>query len=969
MSLLETGKLAFTSGEVSPDMLSRADVERSTNAASQLENWEVLVQGGVRRRDGTRYVATVKTPAKLTLLLPFEPSTTDAYVLEVGAQYLGFYKNGARIENPPGTPVEVVTPYLESELRLLRTAQSNDVLILVHPNHAPQRLSRLSDTSWVFSPVPLQPPPMHEFGYAGTVNLTLSALTGTITITAAAPVFLPADAQRQLTSGVGRAILTAITDSTHATATVLDAFTSVSVASSTWTLQGSPVAQLTVSDISPVGRQVIVDLGLPQSGATELVTNGSFGAGLANWTDKSHPQLVSSTHNGGGNVTVGVHDSTVNFVTAGVRATQTLFNVTDGCAAPIATVLEHLCLVGDPGLQGGTDNDFDTGDAYTITATGYAVAENGTAVLSGGTAGYGWIEQALTTVAGVQYEVTFRVSMASVSCMVGSLTGLSDRLAEASYPVGEHTVHFTAIGAQSFLSFRTNQDVQAGVTAISAKVFTGVGFRSSDVGSYIVAREGLIYLRTYVSGSQMFGELLKELRSADPVAAGAWTLEAPAWSSTLGYPSAVVLYEGRLGFAGTTRFPQTIWLSAIDDFFNFALGTTAADALELSLVDSGGNITLNRIRWLMPAENMLVGTTHGEYRLIGSGDDPLSPVTPPRNRIQSTFGSDTVQPLKVGAALLFAQRQGSKLREMSYDERTQTTYVARDLTVTSNHLLQTARIVQLAYQPEPTSVVWAVRSDGQLLGLTYDLSEQVVAWFRWVTDGVIESVCTIPHPTANAHQVWMTVRRTLGEAETRCVEVVDPDAPMLLRTPVTMQNDLTQESETISGWTGLTLDCATVYSGLETDTLTGLDYLEGESVALVVDGAVLPMQTVSGGEIKLPITAHETAFVGLPYVARGKTVPNNLPVRGTSAQLSRKRWVKLRARVKETACLVLHGERLPFRQPSMPMDQGPAPYSGERDIVPLGWSGQGVISFIADQPVPSTVLAIYGLLDQEAERG
>jgi hypothetical protein len=307
------------------------------------------------------------------------------------------------------------------------------------------------------------------------------------------------------------------------------------------------------------------------------------------------------------------------------------------------------------------------------------------------------------------------------------------------------------------------------------------------------------------------------------------------------------------------------------------------------------------------------------------------------------------------------------MREMSFDERTQTTYVARDITITSDHLLRTAHILELAYQQEPTSTVWAVRSDGQLLGLTYDLSEQIVAWWRFVTAGQVESVATIPHPTANAHQVWLTAQRTIGVTETRSIEVLDPDAVMTLPTPVEMFNELTQETETIAGWEGLTVDAAKVYANPGSATLTGLGHLNGATVAIVADGAVFPSQVVQGGQVTLPSTP-QSAFVGLPYLCRGKCLPVDLNLRGTTGQRVKKRFVKIVARVENAACLVVHGERIPFRQPHMAMDQGVALFSGDKEVTPLGWSGMGVIDFAVDQPLPCTVVGLIALVDQEAER-
>lgn len=966
MALVDTLKGSFTSGELSPIMSARTEVDRYKNGAILLENWLVMPQGGITRRPGTRYVATVKYPTRLTLVKPFEPSTTDAYILEVGHEYIRFYHNGARLE-AASVPIEVATPYQEADLRLLRTAQSNDVMIWVHPHYAPQRLSRLEadGSAWDFRPVPFYPMPTYEAGIEGPFTLTLGATTGTgVSVTSSGAFWLVGDIDRVLSSGIGRGIIRTATSTTTATIDIIDAFSATTLPPGEWKLERSPVAKLQVDKTGPVGGTVTVTLLQQQDAAANLVSNGDFGSGdLTSWVNLSLGEFLTGAHDGGGN-NDNLQDASEDFINAGVKPTQVVYNNTDGSTGAIATVSTRFLVIADPGMVGGTDNDFDSGDVYAISGTGGASVIAGMALLTGGTAGVGWISQGVTTTPGVTYRVAFRVSEAQVSAQVGSVADTSDVEAEASYAIGDREMIFTATTTTSYLQFRNNQDAAARVGSITCRQQSVAGFRATEVGQYVRVHGGLVRLTGYGNGSQMTGQIVKELSSDAVAAAGAWSLEEDAWSDALGWPSAVVLYEGRLYFAGTAQFPQTVWGSVIDDLFNFTVGPNADDALELALVDSGGNITLNRIRWLMPAENMLVGTTHGEYRLIGSGDDPLSPATPPRNRIQSTFGSDTVQPLKVGGSLLFAQRQGSKLREMSYDERTQTTYIARDLLITSDHLLKRDRLLELAYQPEPLPVVWGVRSDGQMVAMTYDQSEQVVAPWRFVTQGSVESVATIPHPTANAYQVWIACHRTIGGHVTRCLEYLDPEASMVLPEPVPMFNELTQEQESIAGWDGLTVDCARVYTGITTATLTGLGHLEGETVQLVGDGAVFPAQTVTGGQVVLSQAVH-TAFVGLGYTPRGRTMPVDVTVRGQTGQGLRKRWANLRARVMTTACLVLQGETIPFRQPHMPQDQGPAPFTGDREVLALGYDKYGFISFHVDKPLPCTLIAVMGTVDLE----
>jgi hypothetical protein len=190
---------------------------------------------------------------------------------------------------------------------------------------------------------------------------------------------------------------------------------------------------------------------------------------------------------------------------------------------------------------------------------------------------------------------------------------------------------------------------------------------------------------------------------------------------------------------------------------------------------------------------------------------------------------------------------------------------------------------------------------------------------------------------------------------------------MVLPTPVTMFNELTQESEDITGWDGLTVDCAKVYTAINTATLTGLGHLEGATVQLVGDGAVFPAQTVTAGQVVLS-QAVQTAFVGLGYTPRGRTMPVDVTVRGQTGQGLRKRWTNLRARVMTTACLVLQGERIPFRQPHMFQDQGVAPFTGDREVLALGYDKYGFISFHVDQPLPCTLVGLMGTVDLEVRQ-
>ncbi|MAH46174.1 hypothetical protein CMI37_10105 [Candidatus Pacearchaeota archaeon] len=88
---------AFTAGEFSPRLHGRTDLAKYSSAAEEIENFIVHPHGGLTRRPGTEYIGEVKDSSAITRLVPFEFSTTQAYVLEFGNLYMRVYKDGGRV--------------------------------------------------------------------------------------------------------------------------------------------------------------------------------------------------------------------------------------------------------------------------------------------------------------------------------------------------------------------------------------------------------------------------------------------------------------------------------------------------------------------------------------------------------------------------------------------------------------------------------------------------------------------------------------------------------------------------------------------------------------------------------------------------------------------------------------------------------------------------------------------------------
>ena len=180
-------QVSFAAGELAPSLWGREDLAKYAVGLRTLKNFTVHPHGGVSNRAGMRYVAETKYADKAVRLVPFEYSDTDAYLLELGDEYVRFYKNGAQLVKD-GSPYELETPYLEGELAALSFAQSADVLFIVHPNHPPMELARYSDTNWTLEKCAFTGGPFRTMNSSDT-TIALSSASGNVSLTASSALF------------------------------------------------------------------------------------------------------------------------------------------------------------------------------------------------------------------------------------------------------------------------------------------------------------------------------------------------------------------------------------------------------------------------------------------------------------------------------------------------------------------------------------------------------------------------------------------------------------------------------------------------------------------------------------------------------------------------------------------------------------------------------------------------------------
>lgn len=311
------------------------------------------------------------------------------------------------------------------------------------------------------------------------------------------------------------------------------------------------------------------------------------------------------------------------------------------------------------------------------------------------------------------------------------------------------------------------------------------------------------------------------------------------------YPAAVADYQLRRVFAGTNNEPETVWTSRTDLENNFTFTSPPTEDGPVTFALAGRQV--NRIRHLLDAGKLWVFTSGGEYVIEGDQAGILRP-TDINARQRGTHGIGTLAPIVVGENILYVQARNTVIRDMYPD------YKNADLTVFSAHLFDDYTLVDMAYQEVPHSVVWAVRNDGTLLGLTYVRDHEIWAWHRHDTDGTFENVCVVPEGSEDA--AYFVVNRTIDGDTKRYIERLYTRQITNIKDAVFMDSAVSYDGRHLGSIT-MTLSGGTAW--LYTETLT----LTSSSVQFAASdvGNAIHLTGSDGTEIRFTITGFTSSTV------------------------------------------------------------------------------------------------------------
>ena len=505
-------------------------------------------------------------------------------------------------------------------------------------------------------------------------------------------------------------------------------------------------------------------------------------------------------------------------------------------------------------------------------------------------------------------------------------------------PFMDHNIETTTMTAS-----HTNKG-QTGTLTISST--TGVnsnqGWLSTDVGRLVHMLDGHVKITGYTSSTVVNMEVLSDISNGSATT----DFALGSFSSTTGHPSCVTFFEQRLVFAATLSQPQTLFFSKSGDYENMDDNYHGVVADDDAIIYTIASNQVNAIRFMTATRTLIIGTAGGEFAVSGGGTDIAITPTNILIKKQSNNGAANVDALAVGNATLFLQRARRKLRELAYNFDVDG-YVAPDLTILAEHISE-GGFKQLSYQQEPNQIIWGVRNDGQLIGLTYQREQQVVAWHRHIFGGsaVCESVATIPTDDSE-YQTWVINKRTINGATKRYVEYIH-------------QYDFDETDDTSFNF----LDSQLSYDGSPATTISGLSHLEGETVSVLADGATHPDKVVSSGSITLDRSASKVK-VGLGYTSLLQTMRIDAGSQNGTSQSKTKRIYEITARLYESIGVEIgpdldNMERIPFRSSANAMDSGINVFTGDKEIEFRGnYETDGFIFVRQTQPLPLTILSLY----------
>lgn len=855
-------KSSFAGGELSPSMYGRTDIAKYDSGAAVLRNFFVLRYGGAANRPGFKFIAQTYNNKK-AVLIPFMYSTDQNYIVEITAGRCQFYTDGGIVVKEDGTPYSIENFFTDKDLEdaaKIKYTQSADVLFIVHPAHAPMTLTRYGSLDWRFEAMDITGGPFDasNFNSAYIVTKTQQWTTpGTYTVHIPAGI----DSIEYKIAGAGggggggnhmshgpylyggnggsgellTGKMTVTSNSDYQVIVGAGGVGGVGVKYSDSQTSGKSGGNSSFGNISARG-----------GGGGYRATTPSYSSSEGEWIGGSDGANGTSYGAGG----AGGNGTSWGGGTAGSGGNgwvEILYSASIGDN----TTVKASDVYGDITLTASDDifAKSDEGSLFALTHFLETDYKKGTPSSTGGNLQVSVLPKSNVYVESFGFwDGNFSLEKYDpVSLQWVNIRTQSGNRSQ-NYSLTEENT------SESIASYRvTSTEFNTGVWSGENEKQRGYITIQSIGGDYT----GHVLITEYVSPAVVKGTVKKQLASTDETRDFAFA----AWNGEKGYPSATGFYEDRLVFAGSKGFPQTFWTSKTGDYYNFGTSIPSADDDGITATLNGGQ--MNGIKAIIAFGEMLLLTAGGEFKVSGggkaiTGSNVLS-------QPQEYRGVSDVNPVTIGSRIIYVQHQGNIIRDLAYSYDVDK-YTGDDLNLLASHLFEGHKIISMTYQQIPNSIVWCVRDDGLLLGLTYIKEQDIYAWHQHTTaGGKFVSVCNIG-----------------GSTEDKLYAVIERGGQYYVEIMESRDKSTNVEDQFF-------VDSGITYEGEPTDEISGLEHLEGYTVAILADGNVLPQQTVENGKVLLG-NKYKKVHVGLPIDAEIKTLPIDFTAQD-GTYLSRKKRI------------------------------------------------------------------------------
>jgi hypothetical protein len=332
---------------------------------------------------------------------------------------------------------------------------------------------------------------------------------------------------------------------------------------------------------------------------------------------------------------------------------------------------------------------------------------------------------------------------------------------------------------------------------------------------------GVAKITAFTDAKNVTADVLTDFDNTNAVTEWAFN----SFSDASGYPTAIGLYSERMCIGGTLAQPNTVFLSKLDQWENYQSSNNNLDAMSFKLNTS------ENIQWLQEQGDLIIGTSGEEYKL--GPDQPDKPLG--GNNVKAITegaeGSSALQAITVADVLVFLTRDGKRVKTIGYNFEADK-LKARDLNSLAGTEITESKIRQIGYRQNPYSEIYFQLNNGKVAIMTFDQDQNIYGWTLFETDGLIKSTTIIKDVDGN-DDVYFAVERVIGGVKDMMIERM-------------VDRDFQNQKDWFFVDSGQTDILAT-----DTNIITGLQHLEGETVKVVVDGGIHADRVVSAGSITL----------------------------------------------------------------------------------------------------------------------